>query len=180
MTMWYKLATVAIIAIALFEGHSRYVNAVQAREDSLKMAQSQVATLSAQYAELGEQKEALARERSQAPALWQTQDDGTPPVGEAQNTLVEIANKSGAVLKSLSADDDRDIGLMKSMRMVLEVEADVAQWQVIMKQIHENVPTILPVAVEMRRLNRNTADTDYSPTLVRFTLDFPFLPDGTL
>ena len=179
MSIWYKVTALVIALVIAGEISSRYFGAVETRKEAIALAQSQAETLRARQAELSAEKVALEQEQASAPALWRTSDD-LPPIGDAQNALVDLATASGAVLKSLRSEDGAPIGSVSVMRLTLEVEADIAEWQDLVRRVHQNVPTILPVSTELRRLNRSAPDAIYPETLIRMTVDIPYAKQGLL
>lgn len=179
MSIWFKLGTAVVALIVLFEVYSQYSDNVVSLERDIAFAQSQMATLDERYDTLLAEKAAAEAASSQAPALWIAEDE-KPPIGTAQSTLAQLTTEIGIDLKGLQAGDIQELGGFKAMRMVLEVEADAQELQNLLQRVHQNTPTILPVAAEIRRLNRGAGETTYPETLVRLTLDMPYVPQEVL
>lgn len=70
------------------------------------------------------------------------------------------------------------IGSIPALRNVLELEADLAQWQTILAFIHSHEPATN--SAELRRLNRLGPETGQPLLLVRLGLDAPYAQELAL
>ena len=180
MKVWLKLIAFVLIALAVGgEFWSRYSSAVAEHGDAIELAEGQIERLSERREQIIMESAALRTAQTDIPELWSSDGD-EPPFGEAQGALASLVSETGAVLKSLAVEDLQSIGSVDAMRVTLEVEADLSEIQQLIQRLHANAPVILPVSAEVRRLNRTDTNSIYPETLLRLTLDLPYLPVGTL
>ncbi|MEO1307889.1 MAG: hypothetical protein AAFV38_08150 [Pseudomonadota bacterium] len=177
------LKTAAVLVLALIlggEAWSRYQSAVEDRQSAIDLARQQAATLESRRVTLQAEQASLHALNADAPALWLSEQDGAPPYTANQDALVNLTAETGVHLMSFQPLEDQKIGPINALRYMLEVEADLAGWQIVMDRIHAHEPLILLVSSELRRLNRTDEETGQPLALLRIVVDLPYQPEKAL
>jgi len=174
---FYFISFGTIVAIILLEVQSRYSQRLEEIETAIFVAKSQKSALMTQYESLLREKKHSEQTWALAPALWISRDDNAP-FGEVQTALAALAAKSGANLKSLQTAKPDEIAGFPTVRITLEVEADTQSWQKLLRELHQHLPTLLPVSAQLRRVNRDGSEAKYPVTLVRLAVDAPYVLNG--
>lgn len=155
-----------IVTTRVFEARAE---AAQARDLALSQAEQLTKNIRQYKASL----EAAESSQAETPMLWPTMNDA-PPISAAQRAINEIINNAGGTLLSLSGGQPTTIGNVAALRLTLEAEGDLSQWQRVMQTISQHEPILLVSEAELRRLNRLPEASTQPLVLFRLTVEVPF------
>ncbi|MCV6592302.1 MAG: GspMb/PilO family protein [Silicimonas sp.] len=170
MTWGLKLAFLCLLVAGIAgEAWSRYARAVDTRQEAIALAQAQTGKLQARYTALLAEQAALQSSGANEPMLWQAVDGGVPHM-EIQTALADLTADTGTALKSLQVKDTQIAPLVSALRVTMEIEADLYQWQQLLARFHQNEPVILPLAAAVPdNLNISTKSTNTNAVTARAT-----------
>ncbi len=120
-------------------------------------------------------QEVVAAQNSEAASvlMWRS-PEGATPAGAVQRAIGSEVAAANATLISMSGVADTTIGTLPSVQLLLEGEADLAQWQALMKKLSDYRPALLVSDAELRRVNRLGEGTQ-PVVLFRMTVNAPYM-----
>ena len=162
-----------LCAILLFAGQS-YLSgakkdAIQARDAAILRAEG----LGKSIERLRGEVASVQNSQAARVMMWSSAD-GATPASDVQRAISSEVSQANAILIGLSGIREVTVGTLPSVQLVLEGEADIAQWQDLMKRLSDHRPALLVSDLELRRMNR-VSGGEQPMVLFRVTVDAPYI-----
>lgn len=181
MNLRNNLVSVGFVGVVLLSVWLGYARLSEMQADARlgrDAAQQQAALLTKKIDRFQADLIAAELNEAQTAQIWRAAGDDLP-IGDAQRVLSSVIGEAGGMILAMSDIQETTVGNLDSLRLSVEAEADLEQWQNVMRDLAQNEPVILVSSVEMRRINRVMPGSTQPLVLFRLNVEIPFAREAS-